>query len=792
MQHKNKLALAISVALSSQFILSSSYAEEAESGLESITVVGKSVSYANNLTSDEMVKQQSNLTSVLAVIDNLPGVLINEGDTFGSDDWSTTVSIRGFQLSLDEQQIGITIDSIANGNSNYGGGAKANRYIDTENLAAVEVSQGTGDIASRSNEALGGTLNFTTIAPNDIEQTTLSWSQGNFDAQKFFVRYDTGEVAKDTFAWISVSNSRNTDWITGTAENVRDHLAAKVVSLVGDVEVTAYASWDDTHEENYQRVSLAGFKQNPESDGLTGEWTGVPFIDQVYRQGWSTLRENLFGYVSAEYKGDNIELNANVYYHQNEGRGDWVPQYVADVKDDGADAPHSELVSGNTIYGGAAIGQIGYVDRDGKSLPIGDITSCASLTFPYGGTRNDDPSTPDINEASGLLFDPNCYEEGAIPVGSYRHTHYNKERVGFNADFAWFTQFNDMDNTLRGGIWYEDYTRDESRDWHKILDSRSSYEFDHTPYWVQYERTFPVETTMLYLEDELDMGFATLRLGAKKFLVDLERQDNFDASNSAAVSSDSDLLISAGVVVPLPVDGLEVFAGYAENFAAIKDTVLEREASTLDLVTPESAENVDLGFRFVSQNVNASLTYYSISFDDRLTFIAPDSPAGIDYLIGTNGSYVNVGGIESSGFEASLSVNLTDTLSAYGSFTMNESEYVDGSIDYPAGNTVFGSPENMAVVSLDWEKDTRFAGLSSKWVDDRYIDAANTQVADAYLVTDLYAGVAVQSPVKGIQGLEIRLTVNNLFDKSYLGGIAGQSAWIGAPRTAAINMTAKF
>ena len=55
-----------------------------------------------------MFKQQSAMTSAMAMIDNLPGVLINEGDTFGSDDWSTTVSIRCFQLSLDEQQVGIT------------------------------------------------------------------------------------------------------------------------------------------------------------------------------------------------------------------------------------------------------------------------------------------------------------------------------------------------------------------------------------------------------------------------------------------------------------------------------------------------------------------------------------------------------------------------------------------------------------------------------------------------------------------------------------------------------------
>ena len=750
---------------------------DAAEKMESITVVGKSVSYANNDSTDEMSKQQSALTSALAVIDNLPGVLVNEGDTFGSDDWSTTVSIRGFQLSLDEQQIGITIDGIANGNSNYGGGAKANRYIDTENLGTVEVSQGTGDIASRSNEALGGTLNFTTSNPTDEEAMTVSLSLGNFEAQKYFVRYDTGEIAKDTFAWMRASSSQNTDWINQSAENKRDHLAGKVGSLLGDVEVTAYASWDDTHEDNYQRVSLVDFEQNPEWDSLTADWTGIPYIDQAYRRGWSTLRENLFGYLKANYKSDNFEVSGDVYYHRNEGRGDWVPQYVVDVKADGVGVGHSELQHGNTVYGGSALGTLLFVDASGQ--PVVPIAGCtSSITFPYGG--------------AGAEYDPACYAAGAIPVSSYRHTHYKKERIGFDADFAWFAKIGGMDNTLRGGIWYEDYQRDESRDWHKIIDSKTGYEYDHTPYWVQYERGFPVETLMLYLENQLDMGWASVRVGAKQFYVELERNDKFGVDADLSVKSDSDTLLSAGLVIPMPIEGMELFAGYAENFAAIKDSVLEADPSKFTDVNPESAENVDLGLRYVSQNLSASLTYYDIKFENRLTFIAPDSPAGIDYLVGENGSYVNVGGIQSTGLEASLSLTLTENWSVFGSYTHNESEYTSGSIDYPAGNTVFGSPKNMAVVSLDWNKESYFAGVSSKWVDDRFIDAANTQIAKAYLVSDLYVGVAIDKPVPGIHSLEMRFTANNLFDESYLGGIAGQSAWIGAPRTAAVNLMFKF
>ena len=117
--------------------------------LDTIVVVGQAQTYSSAESTESMALQQAPVTSILAQIDNLPGVLVQEGDTFGFDDWSTGVSVRGFQNNLGEQQIGITVDGLPNGGSNYGGGSKANRYIDTQNAGAVEVSQGTADIASR-------------------------------------------------------------------------------------------------------------------------------------------------------------------------------------------------------------------------------------------------------------------------------------------------------------------------------------------------------------------------------------------------------------------------------------------------------------------------------------------------------------------------------------------------------------------------------------------------------------------------------------------------------------------
>ena len=778
-------------------------ADDKSNEIEEITVVGRSVSYANNAASDDMQKQQANLSSVLAVVDNLPGVLINEGDTFGADDWSTSIVIRGFQVNLNEQQIGMTVDGIANGNSNYGGGAKANRYIDTENLQTIEVSQGTSDIASRSHEALGGTLNFTTINPSEEEGFVASVTAGEFDASKYYVRYDTGEILKDTYAWISLSTQESSDFMDQVAENTRDHLALKVTSMVENVALTGYVSYDDTHEENYQRIySLEQYAQNPDWDQLTSEWTGIPYQDQSYRRGWSTLRENLLAYLKAEFSVGAVDISTSAYYHENEGRGDWVPPYLVDVKDDGTEG-HSELVNGNTVYGGSALGNIYFVDRDGMQLsPIAGCES--SITFPYGG--------------AGAEYDPSCHEQGAIPVGSYRHTHYNKERIGFNADGIWYAKLGEFDNTLRFGLWWEDYERDEYRDWHKITDSAIGYDFNNSPYWVQYDRSFPVDTLMYYVEDEIDFGVAKVRLGAKRFNVDIAKNDNFDSANNLEVNSDSDTLFSAGFVAPIAVDGLELFAGYGENFASIKDAQLERDDTDLRFIEPETAENIDVGLRYSSAKFNANITYYTIEFNNRIQFTSNETASGIDFLEAAAGGYRNVGGIESSGFEMSADFAITDNLTVFTSLTLSESEYIEtiggtgtqydslasaqaaiadttnaeSSLVAVKGNTVIGTPDTMAVISLDWSKNNYFAGISTKYVDSRFIDIYNTAEVDDYLVSDLYIGGYISNIGQGMEELEVRLTVNNVLDEDYASTIAPNAFWIGAPRAVAINARLTF
>ena len=178
--------------------------------------------------------------------------------------------VRGFQVTISEAQIGTTVDGFPNGTSDYFSGAKANRFVDPMNLGGVEVSQGTADIASRSVEALGGTFDYRTDDPAVERTWTASTTLGENEGQRFSMRVDTGPLfGGETRAWIAAVRQEGTDWVEGSARNEREHIAAKMVSSRGGMDLTGYLSYDDIHEDTYQRLySESNFRANPRWDRL--------------------------------------------------------------------------------------------------------------------------------------------------------------------------------------------------------------------------------------------------------------------------------------------------------------------------------------------------------------------------------------------------------------------------------------------------------------------------------------------------------------------------------------------
>ncbi|MGK4589974.1 TonB-dependent receptor domain-containing protein [Xanthomonas hortorum pv. gardneri] len=748
---------------------------EQVSTLDQVQVVGQAMTYSKTTVGKEMLDRQFVLGSVNDALNELPGVVVTEADAFGSSDWGTQISMRGFVSNRDTQQIGTTIDGVPNGGSAYGGGSKANRFIDMPDLETVEVSQGTADIASRSNEALGGTLNYLTGEPLETQRVRVIGGIGDNQGRKYYARYDTGVLGGNTRAWVSGSSARNDDWIDGSGHTSRDHLAGKFVSALNKWTLSGYLSYDDADESEYTSVTPEQFARDPEHDLLTGTLTGIPYLDQNYRSGSRALRKNTFGYLRGAFDGGNgFKATLTGYAHRMQGRGDWIPPYLVDVTNDGAGAPESEARGGNTVYAGSDLGKLYYLTPGGAAATM--LAGCAG------------------SDAVPAESNPACYPAGSVPVQSYRHSHYDNHRAGAMADVEWRADLGAIDNTVRAGAWLEHYDRSVTRDWHRLLNVGTNISFDHQPYWVQFKDEYQTDEQMYYVEDVMRYGAFAWRVGVKQFFVDQTRDRRIGDAQHVESDSHSDPLLSAGLTWTTPVQGLEAFAGYSQNFAAIPSGVLgETDPVALSRVQPETADNVELGLRISRWPLTGSVTLYDIRFDNRIVYVPANFVTGIDYLGETDGVYENFGGVHARGVEAALGYGWDNGWRINGAYTYNKADYLgsgdaarDAALEIMPGAQVIGQPRNTLVLSADWRGQAWRFGVSGRYLGKRYLDASNRAALDGVTTFDANLGVELSQ----LQGLQLALNVSNLTDKRFLEGVDGSdSAFIGAPRTVGLTLT---
>ncbi|UKE47994.1 TonB-dependent receptor [Xanthomonas cerealis] len=748
------------------------------STLDQVQVVGQATTYAKTSVSKDMLDRQFAMGSVNDALNELPGVIVTEADAFGSSDWGTQISMRGFVSNRDTQQIGTTIDGLPNGGSAYGGGSKANRFIDTLDLETIEVSQGTADIASRSNEALGGTLNYLTGEPLDAQRVRMAVGIGDNDARKYYARYDTGLMGTSK-AWLSASHSSNSDWIDGSGRTTRDHLAGKFDSDLGAWKLSGYLSYDDADESEYSSVTPEQFARDPEHDLLTGTLTGIPSLDQNYRSGSRALRKNTFGYLRGAFdSGNGFKATLAGYAHRMQGRGDWIPPYLVDVTNDGSGKPESEYTGGRTVSGGSDLGKIYFVTTTGAAATM--LAGCSG------------------SAALPAESNPACYPAGSQAVQSYRHSHYDNDRAGVTADAEWRADLGAIDNTVRSGVWLEKYQRSVTRDWHRLLDVGSNIAFDHVPYWVQFKDNYDTDERMYYVEDVMRYGNFAWRVGVKQFFVDQTRDRRIGDSQHVESDSHSDPLFSAGLTWTTPVKGLEAFAGYSQNFAAIPSGVLgETDPVALSRVKPETADNIELGLRMSRWPLTGSVTVYDIRFDNRIVYVPANFVSGIDYLGETDGVYENFGGVHARGVEAALGYGWDNGWRFNGAYTFNKATYLgsgdaarDTALEITPGSQVIGQPRNTLVASADWQGQAWAFGISGRYLGKRYLDASNSNSLDGVTTFDAHLGLSLSQLSAQLQGVKLDLNVSNLTDKRYLEGVDGSdSAFIAAPRTVGLTLT---
>jgi iron complex outermembrane receptor protein len=314
-------------------------APAADQPVQVIEVTGQGQTrQVQNITRADMLKAVPG-TSPLKVLEKLPGVNFQSADPFGSYEWSTRFSIRGFS----QGQLGFTLDGVPLGDMSYGNnnGLHISRAISSENIGRVAVSQGAGSLGTASTSNLGGTVQFFTLDPSDDRALTASQTFGSDSTYRSFVRVDSGLLSTGTKFYISATRMRADKW-KGDGPQDQDQINAKVVHRFGENTLSAFFNYSHRWETDYQDMSLDMVNRLGYNwDNYAPDWQravnaakgiytgGVNSMDDAYYLARG-LRKDALGGISFDlHLTDSADLKTTYYHHSNHGQGHWYTPYQA-------------------------------------------------------------------------------------------------------------------------------------------------------------------------------------------------------------------------------------------------------------------------------------------------------------------------------------------------------------------------------------------------------------------------------------------------------------------------------
>ncbi|CAK8714978.1 MAG: TonB-dependent siderophore receptor [Candidatus Electronema aureum] len=207
---------------------------------------------------------------------------------------------------------------------------------------------------------------------------------------------------------------------------------------------------------------------------------------------------------------------------------------------------------------------------------------------------------------------------------------------------------------------------------------------------------------------------------------------------------------------------LAFFGNYSQGIRSVN---LARSAFQLKSnIVPETEESIEVGLRGVLGGVmEYTVAGFQVNTEDKI--IQKER-----YL------YENAGEAESKGIEASLTRSLPCGFYASADYTYINAEFTefstssttpDAAISYN-GKRVPLVPENIFGLTVG-RKDPLYGHLSAslRYVDEKFIDNANTLSLGDYTVVDVKYTVGLQALFPTAQGWDFTLAVNNLFDETY-------------------------
>ncbi len=252
-----------------------------------------------------------------------------------------------------------------------------------------------------------------------------------------------------------------------------------------------------------------------------------------------------------------------------------------------------------------------------------------------------------------------------------------------------------------------------------------------------------------------------------------------------------------------PLENHSFYVSYAEGLSAPRTdnlyAIRRLPDNTIGRRVPESesTKSYDLGWRFNTDTALASVAVWKSDYKNRIV-------SSFDPDLGFNTDR-NVGVVKLWGVDAQIGWRPLEKLTFSFSASYNQSELQDniqtGATTFvaTAGKTLVETPEwtfgsRGEYKALD---DKLRLAVQAKFVGDRFATDLNDQVSPSYTVLDFDASYKIDD--SKLEGLRLKLNINNLLDEEYYGNISSGTGGtsvgffsIGAPRSIVLSAEVKF
>ena len=703
--------------------------------------------------------------SPLKMVEKLPNVNLQSADPFGAYEWSSRISIRGF----DRNRLGFTLDGVPLGDMTYGNhnGLHISRAIAGENVGQAELAQGAGALGVASVSDLGGSLQFRSREPSAEFAVLAAATAGSNDTYRGFVRLDSGELATGARGYLSYSYNTAGKW-KGEGEQRQTQVNFKAVQPIGEGSLTGWVNWSTRQENDYQDLSLEMISRL----GLT----------------WDNFAPNYAGAVQVAEIGNN--------------RGDTgvTPRFPAF----GTVYPGKIVSPDDAYYDAAGLRDdlIGAVTLD---MPVTEALRVKATA--YGHT----------NEGQGLWVtpyrpSPNYGVAGATTDDSplsIRTTEYDISRAGVVAGATLSLGAHEIE----GGFWYEGNDFTQARRFYALNRtsfSRDMLEMQSGAFRTDWEYDFKTTTRKFYLSDTWSISDAlAVNFGFKSLSVENEATTVVGANKTGTIKAEENFLPQIGVRYDLTPDS-QFFAGYSENMRAFASSGTSGPFSTTqagfnaikDKLKPELSQTFEAGWRYKTPDFQGVIALYHVQFKNRLFGVAVGS--GIQ---GNPAVLSNVGGVTAKGFEAAGDWNFAPDWSLFASYAYNDSTYDEDTRDgngvivaRTAGKTTVDTPENLFKAELNYDNGSLFGKFGLSYLSERFFTYENDRGVPSQTLAELTLGYRF-SGSSMLEGLELQLNVSNLFDEAYISTIDSngfairgdsQTLLAGAPRQVFVTVRKTF